>query len=140
MTVDDATGQLQALVTNRAAVVAAQAAAQAKVATERTQTPALDAFADAFEAFVRVQFGAQADVLVDFGLAPPKARTPLTSEQKAVAAAKRAATRAARGTTGKNAKQAVHGNVTAKVVVTPVTEGPAAGPAAPATGGAAPQK
>ena len=132
MTVADATNQLEALVANRSAVVAAQATAKAKLDTENAQLPAQHAFVDAFIAFVRVTYGTQADLLVDFGVAPPKARTPLTTEQKAVAAAKRTATRAARGTQGPKAKEAVHGNVTAQVVVTPVTPPAAAALAAPA--------
>jgi hypothetical protein len=121
MTVGDAQGRLQTIVTNRAAVVTAQAAAEEKVAAEDAQLPELAKFFDDYVAFVRVTFGAHADTLVDFGLTAPKTRAPLTAEQKAVAAAKRKATRAARGTTSKKAKKSVHGNVDAKVVVTPAT-------------------
>jgi hypothetical protein len=42
--------------------------------------------------------------LADFGLNPKKARTPLTIEEKAAAAAKRKATRAARHTMGSKQK------------------------------------
>ena len=77
-----------------------------------------------------MQFGTQADVLADFGLAPEKARTPLTVEQKAAAAAKREATRVARGTKGAKAKKGIKGAVTG-VVMTPVV---AAEPVAPPTG------
>ena len=138
MTVGAITQQLQAYVDNRTAVVAAQATAKTKVATERAQIPNLDAFISAFRGFVKLAFGNQADSLADFGMTPPKARTPATAEEKAVAAAKRAATRAARGTKGPKAKQAVHGNVTATLVVKPGPEAsagttpPAQEPATPA--------
>ncbi|HEY8041840.1 MAG TPA: hypothetical protein VIF15_18680 [Polyangiaceae bacterium] len=140
-TVDAVTTLIQSFVDNRVAVEEAQAAASAKVAVEDAQAPSLIAIIVAFVAFVRLTFGNQADALADFGLAPPKARVPMTAEQKAVAAAKRDATRKARGTTSKKAKKGVKGNVTAKLVVTPVTasapplpaEPPA--PAAPAAAG-----
>jgi len=90
---------------------------------------------------VKVTFGNQPDALADFGLAPPKARAPMTAEQKAVAAAKRKATRVARGTLGKKQKKAVKGAVTATLVVTPqagpqptvTAPAPAAGAATPRT-------
>jgi hypothetical protein len=52
-------------------------------------------------------------------MAPPRERTPLTAEQQAVTAAKRLATRAARGTRGPRARRAIHGHVTASLVVEP---------------------
>jgi hypothetical protein len=137
MTIDAATQELQSYVDNRSAVVAAQATAKAKVAVENAALPALDALISAFIAFVRLSFGSQADVLSDFGLAPHKARTPQTAEEKAVAVAKRNATRAARGTKSPKAKSAIHGNVTAQVVVTPAAV-PAPTPAAPESPAAAP--
>ena len=118
-TIDAATQELQTYVDNRSAVVAAQATAKSKLAVEKAALPALNAFISVFIAFVRLSFGSQADILADFGLAPRKARTPMTAEEKAVAVAKRDATRAARGTKGPKAKSAIHGNVTAKLVVTP---------------------
>ncbi len=134
-TVDAAVASLQALVTNRTAVTIAQAAAAAAVDEENAKMPALLVFLRAVEAFIKFTFGADATALADFGLAPPKARTPMTAEQKAVAAAKREATRQARGITTAAKKKAVKGNVTATLVVTPAasTEAPAAPAAAPAT-------
>ncbi|HEY8041727.1 MAG TPA: hypothetical protein VIF15_18105 [Polyangiaceae bacterium] len=131
-TVDEVTTLIRSFVDNRVAVETAQAAAAAKVATENAQAPALLALIGELEAFVRVSFGNQADALGDFGLAPPKARAPLTAEQKAVATAKRNATRAARGITSKKVKKGVKGNVTAKLVVTPGTAPAPSAPVAPA--------
>lgn len=123
-----AEAQLNALSTLRNDVDAARTALSAKIATETAQLPTLRAFLVAFVAFVRGTFGNSPDVLADFGLAPRKASTPLTTEQKAARAAKAKATRAARGTTGPKAKLAVKGNVTG-VVVTPVTSAPTTTPA-----------
>jgi hypothetical protein len=131
VTVDAAVAQLQKLVDYRAAVVEARAAAKDTVQAERAAAPALVAFMNAFEAFVRLQLGADTKALADFGLAPRKARAPMTAEQKAVAAAKRKATRDARGTKGPRAKKTVHGNITAELVVKPAPDA-AAGPEAPA--------
>jgi hypothetical protein len=117
-TVTATIANLQAIVDNRAAVTTAQAAAKAKVALEDAQMPALLAFLRELEAFIRLSFGADATALADFALAPPKARTPMTAEQKAVATAKAAATRKVRG-----ASKTATGNVQATLVVTP---GPAA--------------
>ncbi|HEY8091028.1 MAG TPA: hypothetical protein VIF09_24365 [Polyangiaceae bacterium] len=115
-------GQLQKLVDLRAAVSTAQAATKVKVDAETALAPALDAFMNALVQFVRVAFGTQADVLADFGLPPRKVRTPLTVEQKALAAAKAKATREARGTKSAKAKKGIVGAVTS-VVITPVVAG-----------------
>lgn len=124
----------------------AKVAATAKLAAENAQAPPLRTFMDAFVTVVKATWGTQPDVLADFGLPPKKARTPLTVEQKAAAAAKREATREARGTKGAVQKAAVKGNVTG-VVITPVTATPATptptaapapivtGPSGAATGG-----
>jgi hypothetical protein len=93
------TTRLQSIVTMRADVDAAKATTRAKVAAERADMTSQRAFTGALAAYVKVTFGGSPEVLADFGIAP-KARAPLTVEAKAAAAAKRAATRAARGTMG----------------------------------------
>lgn len=89
----------------------------------------------AYKRWLLTTYGKATQTLADFGVQPRKARTPRTSEQNAAAAAKRAATRKARGTVGKKKKLAVKGDVTG-VKVTPVTNAggstPAASPAEPA--------
>jgi len=115
--------QLNAFSSLRNDVDAAKATVKAKLALEKAQAPAMRALILAFVGILKGMFGNQPDVLADFGLPPKKARTPLTVEQKAAAAAKRKATRAARGTKGKKERLSVKGNVTG-VVVTPVTAGP----------------
>jgi len=124
------TTKLQSIVTLRADVEAAKAATTAKVAAERAEAQALGSFVDALVAYVKATFGGQPQVLADFGIVP-KVRAQLTVEQKAAAAAKRAATREARGTKGPKQKKAVKGDVTG-VTITPTT---ATGPVAPAAKG-----
>jgi hypothetical protein len=117
--------ELNSLSSLRSAVDAAQAVVKAKLQALAAQGPALRAVAAAFEGYVRSAYANSPDVLADFGLAPKKARAPLTAEQQAAATAKRNATREARGTRGKKQKLLVKGNVTG-VNITPVTTPPAA--------------
>jgi hypothetical protein len=114
------TAQLQALVNLRKDVDVAKASTKAKLAAEKTDMPQLRIFMDAYVAFVKATFSKSPDVLADFGLRPKKVAAPLTVEQKAVATAKRKATRAVRKTMGSKQKKGVKGAVTG-VVVTPVT-------------------
>ena len=100
----------------------ARAATQVQVDAEAAKRPALVAFMDALVECLRVAFGTQADVMADLGVEPRKPRTPLTVEQKAAAAAKREATREARGTKSAKAKKGIRGAVTG-VVVTPIVAG-----------------
>jgi hypothetical protein len=119
---------LQGLIDLRTAVDDAKAAAKAKVADELAQASPLRSHMAAFVAFVKVAFGKSPDVLADFGLKPRKTTTPLTIEQKTVAAAKRKATRAARHTMGTSQKKKVKGTIT--TIVTP-TDSKASPPVAP---------
>jgi hypothetical protein len=130
ISVDGAVANLQAIVDNRAAVTTAKAAAKVNVANENAKLPPLLAFMQALVSFIRGTFGSDASALADFDLEPHKHRTPMTAEEKAIAAAKRKATREARGEVGAKKRQAIKGHVTAELVVTPVT--PAETPAAPA--------
>ncbi|HEX8790702.1 MAG TPA: hypothetical protein VF765_07105 [Polyangiaceae bacterium] len=137
-TVDAVTKELQGFLDDRDAVVAAQATVKAKVAAEDANMAVVNALIKAFIAFLRVTFGNDPSALADFGLTPTRAKGSMTAEAKAVAAAKREATRAARGTKTPKQKKGIHGNVTAKLVVTPVETVDATAPApaaaaAPAT-------
>jgi hypothetical protein len=132
VTVNQAIAELQQLIDNRSASVAARATAKDKVAAELAAMPTLVAFLNAFEALIRIMFANDTTSLADFGLTPRKQRAPQTAKQKAAAAAKAKATRDARGTKGPKAKKAIHGNVTASIVVTPMTTSPAQAPTAPA--------
>ncbi|HEY3816086.1 MAG TPA: hypothetical protein VGL81_02890 [Polyangiaceae bacterium] len=128
-TIDAVLNEFQAFITNRAAIVAAQTAVRNKVAAEGAGMTALNALFTAFLAFVRQTLGASSTALADFAIPVRKTPVAQTAEQKAVAAAKRKATRTARGTTGPKAKKAIKGNITATLVVTPGASN-AAGPAA----------
>ena len=79
----------------------------------------------AYRSWVLATYGNAPATLADFGLTPPKARTPMTVEQKAAAGAKREATRAARHTLGPKQKKLIKGTVAA----TPPTVGAAQAPA-----------
>jgi hypothetical protein len=133
-TLAQASAQLQAFAKLRSDVEATRAALRVKLDAETAQGPGARAFFLAFIAFVRAAFGASADVLADFGLQPKKAPAPRTAEQKAAAAAKAKATRAARGTIGKRKRALVKGNVTG-IEVIPITTGQGA-PAQPASNAA----
>jgi hypothetical protein len=119
----DALTALDAAHTSTKGAVTALQAAETKV------TPLLRDY----RSFLRATFSTASEQLADFGLAPLKARKPLTSDKRAAATAKAKATRKARGTTSKKQKLAAKGDVTG-VIVTPVTAaGPSASPtAAPA--------
>jgi hypothetical protein len=136
----DLVKSFQALIDLRGAVNAARSALQAKLGAEASGAPAIFILMDDFEAFVKLTFKAEPEVLVDFGLAPRKARKPLTAAQQAAANAKAAATRKARGTVGPVKKKAVKGNVEGVTITatTSITEpaSPAA-PSAPAPAGGA---
>jgi hypothetical protein len=134
------TTALTALVALYAAVDAANSVVKAKLTVEAAQAPALLSLMAALVSYVKLTYSESPDVLADFGLVPRKAKTPLTTAQRAVANAKSLATRKARGTTGSKAKMAVKGNVV-DVVTTTVTAGPpvasSAAPTTPAPAGGA---
>jgi hypothetical protein len=100
------------------------------MAAEQVAQTQVGPIAAAYRRLVLTAFANSAQMLADFGVTPPKARTPMTSEQLAARAAKSLATRKARGTTSKKQKLAVKGNVTG-VNITPVTASTGTAPAAP---------
>jgi hypothetical protein len=83
----------------------------------------------AYRRYLVAKYGNATETLADFGLKPPKARAPRTSEQKAASAAKARATREARGTTSKKQKAQIHGVVPAPAQPAPVPSTPAPKPA-----------
>ena len=118
---------LQGLVAAMIAQSAAQASAKDALKILQGTEASTKAVRQAYVRFLRAAFNNAAQSLADFGLQPPKARTPLTSEQKTAATVKALATRKARGTTSKKQKLAISGHVMG-VTVTPITQ-PAASPA-----------
>jgi len=130
---------LQSLVDLRTGVDALRAATRAKVVAEEAQAPPLRSQMAAYVVFVRATFGDSPDVLGDFGLKPKKAKASPTIQQKATAAARRAATRKARNTLGKNQKKDVKGTVTTIVASTPPAGSPSpSAPSAPTPVASAP--
>ena len=112
---------LQSLVTAITDANAAQLAATDAVATKSVVMAKVIPVVQGYRRFIRATFASASQTLADFGLEPPKARAPLSVEEKAAAAAKMRATRAARGTASKKQKLAISGKVTG-VSITPITE------------------
>ena len=121
---------LQSLVTTMTAQNAAQANAKEAVATTQGLEAQVDPVILAYRHYLLAMFANATSTLADFGLTPRKVPAPRTSEEKAAAAAKAKATRAARGTTSKKQKLTVKGNVTG-ITVTPITAPTAPQPSAP---------
>jgi hypothetical protein len=128
----------QSLIAAMTALSAAQASAKDAGAALTDLEAKVNPVIRLFQRFVVSTFGAAATELADFGMQPEKARTPLTTEQRAAAKAKAKATREARGTTGKKAKLAVKGDVIG-VEVTPITAPKVAPAPAAATTSPSPQ-
>ena len=120
---------LQSLADAIAATDAAHAATREAVAALRGARAKVSPVMLDYKRWLLSTYGNAAQTLVDFGVQPHKARTPLTSGKLAVAAAKAASTRKARGTVGKKKKLAVKGDVTG-VIMTPVTTALAPTPSA----------
>ena len=121
LTAAETAAKLERFAKARRDVDAARAALAAALVDEKTIRRELRPFVVSFMGLVQVAFRTKPDVLADFGLAPKKARKPLTAEAQNLAIAKRASTREARGTMGKRKKLAIKGNVTG-VVIAPITE------------------
>jgi len=109
-TSDEVVAALQARVDAANAIAPAKAAWQDLVNTATTQTEQSKSLVSGLRQTVKVMFGQTAETLADFGIPAPKPRKVLTSEEKVAAAAKAAATRAARHTMGKVQKAKVKGS------------------------------
>jgi hypothetical protein len=121
LTGDQVAARLQRVVDLRAEVDSAKATTKAKLAAEQAEVPGLRAFIVAYLHYVKGAYGAQPDVLADFGV-HPKERAPLTVEVRVAAVAKRAATRVARKTLGPKQRLKIKGDVSG-VTITPVKSG-----------------
>jgi hypothetical protein len=120
-------GILQGLADAMAKENDAKAAAKDALTALRAEKARANPVVQGFRDLLLAMFGNATQTLADFGLAPHKARTPLTVNEKAAAKAKRTATREARGTKGPKAKLAIKGTVPAEPHAPP-----AATPAKPA--------
>ena len=92
---------LQGLIAALTAVETAQAGAKAALVNWGAEDAKLSPIVQALKRTLLSMYANAPDTLAVFALKPPKARTPLTAEQRAAAVAKAKATREARGTTGK---------------------------------------
>jgi hypothetical protein len=106
----DLVTMLQARIAAIQAAIAAHAALTAAVAAAHAEIAKTAALVSGARQALKIAFAGQATTLGDFGLTPPKARTPLTTEEKAAAIAKAQATRAARHTMGSKQKAKVTGS------------------------------
>jgi hypothetical protein len=132
---------IQGVITALESLNTVQLNAKAAVTTARAALAQAAPTISALRHSLLTMFGNAPQTLAIFGLEPPKAKAPLTVEEKAVAVAKSRSTRAARGTASKQSKAAIKGNVIG-VDLTPITA-PAnpepkapptqAGPASPST-------
>jgi septal ring-binding cell division protein DamX len=117
------TAQAQALVTQMVDAMTALAEAKTRVkdaqlALEKTQAQVGNFIKD-LRVLVGAGYSTKPSVLADLGVAPRKARTPLSAEARITAEAKARATRAARKTMGKKQRAAIRGAVTG-VTITPI--------------------
>jgi hypothetical protein len=90
------------------AVLAARASLAKAIGTYEALDTKVTPLVRGIRQYVINAYGEKAAELADFGFTPDK-RATQTTEEKAAAAAKRMATREARGTTGKKAKSDVTG-------------------------------
>jgi len=102
------------------------------VANTKTLAKTVDTMFQLLRSALIGQYGKSANaILNDFGMTVPKVPGAKTVEAKAIAQAKRTATRAARHTMGSVQKKSVKGNVVG-ITVTPVVAGtPAPAPSSP---------
>ena len=101
---------LQARIAAIQAAIAAHAAFTAAVAAAHAEIARTAALVSGARQALKIAFAGQPTTLGDFGLMPPKVRTPLSTEEKAAAVAKAQATRAARHTMGSKQKAKVTGS------------------------------
>jgi hypothetical protein len=120
---------LQSLVDALTAVNAAHASARDAITALKGVSAKITPLVQAYRRYVLAAFANATQELADFGMSPPKARAPRTSEQKAATVAKLRATRKARGTTSKKQKLEIQGDVTG-VQITPITGSANASPTA----------
>jgi hypothetical protein len=126
----DAIGILQARIDAASTAVSTRATWQTGVKADHDERVKTKTFVSGLRQALQVAFTGQIDALADFGLKPRKVRVT-TPEQKAEAAAKAKATRAARHTMGPKQKAQIKGTLPAPATTPePVPTLPAA-PSAP---------
>jgi hypothetical protein len=112
---------LQSRMAARTRTLSARAVLQAAIQAEEIEETQTKTLVSGTKQALKVMFAGQITELADFGLKGPKARTPLTPEQKVVVAAKVKATRAARHTLGSREKAKITGATPAPVTAPSAT-------------------
>ena len=107
MTLPQVLAQMQAMLLLFTNVASARQAFQAAVAAKKAGLVSAHAFYSNVVTNLKQVFGTNQAQLALFGIKPPKAKAQATTTTKAIAAAKRAATRQARGTKGSKQKLAI---------------------------------
>jgi hypothetical protein len=108
MTVAQIEAKLQAIASVLAAVDTAREMLKEAVLARNSEAVADHAWVAALIQALKVQIGpSSTSVLAAFGIAPAKARAPLSGPERTIAAAKAAATRALRGTVSKKQKEQI---------------------------------
>jgi hypothetical protein len=131
-------GVLQARLATSTAAQSTRATWQNAVKADLDERAKTKTFMSGLRKALHVAFDGSIDTLADFGLTPPKKRV-VTPEQKAAAALKAKATRAARHTMGSKQKAAIKGTVPATApATTPAAPAPTATPATTPTAPATP--
>ncbi len=119
---------LQGLADSLASVDAAKASWKEALKNETDARAKVGPVVQDYRSWLVASLGNAPSTLADYGLSPPKARTPLTAEEKVAQAQKAKATRAARHTMGSVQKKAVKGTVPAAAPVIPSTASPPVAP------------
>ncbi len=119
---------VQGLINSAQVVVSTRAAWQASIVADQDERAKRKAFMTGLVAAIRAAYSGSITNLSDFGLAPRKTPAVRTPEQKAAAAAKAKATRAARHTMGKKQKALITGTPAASQPSGDATKVPATAP------------
>ena len=119
--VPEATAQVESVIQARVdkaqAVITARTALHAAVLASLQEDEGSNAFVQDVRQTVRSMYSTSPIILGDFGLIERKPRAPMTVQQKLIASAKRAATRAARGTMSAKKKATIVATVTGSIMV-----------------------
>ncbi|MHB1846714.1 MAG: hypothetical protein ACYCWW_17985 [Deltaproteobacteria bacterium] len=99
--------QLEVILTVLQQVRDAQAAAHQAVVNRQSQSQGWHVLIESLVQSVKAQLGLRSPILQQFGIAPKHSGTKLTVDQKAVAKARRQATRQVRGTRGKKQRSLI---------------------------------
>jgi hypothetical protein len=134
MSIPQVLAKMQAILDMLNSVTAAKTAYQHAIATRKGELVADHTFYSNVVAFLKQAFGTtDQTALAAFGILPPKTRAKPSSTTRAIAAAKSAATRKARGTMGKKQKAAITTTPAPTVQVLGADGQPFGTTAAPAT-------